>query len=368
MIQVKYPKIECPEYEERYLNIFDISIIQKEWDKLRGNNIKLQQFPKSLKRILLADYRKLVNIYIKYKKIRNLLDDNSVIVEIEKIFNYDSWCDSIAMYFMDSKNGFHFSTCHYCNMAYVNAYDVDEEKDALFFLNTASDDELKNKLDTKSQKSINRYKQARPYTNEEDFNRVAESLRCKPDKFDRTFRKEIAMRRQFDIDHVLPKSICPLVALSLYNFVPSCQVCNSKLKKTRVLGKYGVPNLKLSPTSDMYEFENKVKFRLLPKTVCDFSSSLTDKKEQYQLDLDTSSDSDYEYNVALFKLRERYDYHKSEALHWLEIKNRYTDARIKMIAKVLNFNFNKIKEDIFQFALDESYHRVFAKMKKDILG
>lgn len=37
-------------------------------------------------------------------------------------------------------------------------------------------------------------------------------------------------RRQFDLDHFLPKGKCPCVGLSLYNFVPSCQVCNSRIK------------------------------------------------------------------------------------------------------------------------------------------
>lgn len=33
-----------------------------------------------------------------------------------------------------------------------------------------------------------------------------------------------------DLDHFFPKSEYPLFALSLFNFVPSCQVCNSRMK------------------------------------------------------------------------------------------------------------------------------------------
>ena len=33
-----------------------------------------------------------------------------------------------------------------------------------------------------------------------------------------------------DLDHFYPKSLYPFLALSLYNFIPSCQVCNSRFK------------------------------------------------------------------------------------------------------------------------------------------
>ncbi len=36
-----------------------------------------------------------------------------------------------------------------------------------------------------------------------------------------------------DIDHFYPKSIYPIYSLCLFNFVPSCQVCNSRLKASR---------------------------------------------------------------------------------------------------------------------------------------
>ena len=33
-----------------------------------------------------------------------------------------------------------------------------------------------------------------------------------------------------DLDHFYPKSLYPFLALSLYNFIPSCQICNSRFK------------------------------------------------------------------------------------------------------------------------------------------
>ena len=90
----------------------------------------------------------------------------------------------------------------------------------------------------------------------------------------------------------------------------------------------------------------------------------------YVLELDASLDSDYDYNVQLFRLNERYNYHKMEALHWLELKYLYTDAHLAMMANALHdsrFSAKSIKEDIFQTRLDNDHHRVFGKLKKDIL-
>ncbi len=42
-----------------------------------------------------------------------------------------------------------------------------------------------------------------------------------------------------DLDHFFPKSEYPLFALNLFNFVPSCQVCNSRMKLSRFLDENG---------------------------------------------------------------------------------------------------------------------------------
>ena len=48
-----------------------------------------------------------------------------------------------------------------------------------------------------------------------------------------------------DLDHFIPKSVVPFLALSLYNFIPSCQICNSRMKLDE-------------PTIDLSNFENIV--------------------------------------------------------------------------------------------------------------
>jgi hypothetical protein len=77
----------------------------------------------------------------------------------------------------------------------------------------------------------------------------------------------------------------------------------------------------------------------------------------------------YDIFVELFHLRERYEFHKMEGLLWLELKYRYTDSRIAMMANSLHdadFSVRRIKDDIFQRQLDER-ERCFEKLKRDIL-
>ena len=90
--------------------------------------------------------------------------------------------------------------------------------------------------------------------------------------------------------------------------------------------------------------------------------------DDYELEMDINN-PDYEIFVDMFHLRERYRFHKMEALFWLEMKCRYTNSRIQMMANSLrdtSFSFKRIKDDIFQSKLDK-IERCFEKLKKDIL-
>ena len=44
------------------------------------------------------------------------------------------------------------------------------------------------------------------------------------------YEKDDEERTTADLDHFYPKSLYPFLALSLYNFIPSCQICNSRFK------------------------------------------------------------------------------------------------------------------------------------------
>ena len=48
-----------------------------------------------------------------------------------------------------------------------------------------------------------------------------------------SFEEHDDKRTTADLDHFYPKSLYPFLALSLYNFIPSCQICNSRFKGSK---------------------------------------------------------------------------------------------------------------------------------------
>ncbi|WP_235044695.1 hypothetical protein [Fusobacterium hwasookii] len=48
-----------------------------------------------------------------------------------------------------------------------------------------------------------------------------------------SFEENNDKRTTADLEHFYPKSLYPFLALSLYNFIPSCQICNSRFKGSK---------------------------------------------------------------------------------------------------------------------------------------
>ena len=83
--------------------------------------------------------------------------------------------------------------------------------------------------------------------------------------------------------------------------------------------------------------------------------------------------------IDFFHLTERYNYHKVEALRLMDLKERYTDARILELARVMLGNSSaevsvdaikvvtQIKHDIFSTQFIHTFHRTFGKLHDDII-
>lgn len=368
MRKMEYPK--GGKYKQTYLNIFsaELAQMQNDWDAMqKAYPLELGYIHSKLEDVLTASYAELAGWYIQFKQLP-LATRDAINTRLKPIFDYDKWSFEIAEYFKNPANGFNISSCHYCDMAYINAFKVDPDADGLYFLNTAADDELQ-KL-TKSVPRIAYVKGQRPYNSRADYDRVAGYLRWSVNKWDRTFKPNYKYRHHFDLDHVLPKAEFRLVGLSLYNLVPSCQICNQKLKRSRTIGINGVPKVKLSPTSPTFDCSTNVEFHVLPKAgVMAGKLRPTLNPQEYDLQID-AKDPDYDDFIKLFKLEERYQQHKGVALYWLEMKTKYSDARINMMAKSLDhrsFSFFRIKSDIFQNDLYNSGSMNFSKLREDML-
>lgn len=314
-----------------YPNIFDKSLkLQIRWALLRKKLLKLDSsfssiLPIQVNDLLVMEFEGLADIYDKFIAL-NLRNTDHLIDDAKALFAYENytdrnknhWCEmrtEIVAFFLDPKNGFNIHTCHYCDMAYINAYTLGKQN-----------------------------------------------------------------KTQFDLDHVLDKGRCPILGLSLFNLVPSCPICNGpRIKGKKLLYKDPRIRKKLSPTSFLYDFEGIVTIEVHNILGNCSTVGFEERMEEYELRFNTSLDPDYEEVVNAFHLKERYGYHKCEALRLLDLKERYTNARIVEIARlILGIDSNstqlerepyitQLKRDIFSIEFNSRFHRCFGKLQEDML-
>lgn len=171
----------------------------------------------------------------------------------------------------------------------------------------------------------------------------------------RTEKGEKVMRPQFD--HWFPKSKFPLLALSFYNLIPSCSVCNSSTK--------GDTLFELSTHYHPYDKDIMDKFTFS----YDHFKSLDEYKIKISHDYgDTKAYKTFEdLNMATI-----YNAHTSELKDLLTIKKKYTKNYIDTIQKAYPSS-GLSYEETYRLVFGTSYknkdfhHRPFSKFKKDIL-
>ena len=166
-------------------------------------------------------------------------------------------------------------------------------------------------------------------------------------------------KNKFTLDHYYDKSTYSYLALSLYNFVPSCYACNSKLKGTKEFKN-------LSPSSTKFDFDQKVKFKLYLTNSC---KDLNIKaKENIDIKLKERYSNEYEKYIEVFKLNERYQAHKDIVFEMIQNAELYPESRLKELQDLTGIPYQTIRKDIFKLIDDEVSLSTepFSKLKKDI--
>ena len=280
MRKVNYPA-DMSKLLAGYLKLFPVNDMQKIWKSIRDDlkaAINSPNFdtiyPNIIKDILIADYPKLVDIYIDYCNNRNnrRISDN-IDTRLKELFNYSGdnqgkFQPAIAKFFMQHADELNIHVCHYCELSYVNAYGLKNMyKSFREFLNNADDREIRRIIRGSDGKALseNTYRKIFSIRDEgiknekklkDMFDGIHPAWKKGKKKSDDVMNK---LHNHFDLDHFLPKSKCPIVGLSFKNFVPSCSVCNEKLKRDDMLGNLNRDDLlRLSPTSDLYDFDENV--------------------------------------------------------------------------------------------------------------
>lgn len=147
-----------------------------------------------------------------------------------------------------------------------------------------------------------------------------------------------------DLDHFYQKSTYPLFALSLFNFVPSCQICNSRMKgskETKTLYPYeeGMDEFHFRCMPKDSEYDDLVDLWLANKTndpnkLCDLY------KLQLVYDSDDNTDKEHIERIngsrEVFCLDEVYQTHVDAAINeMLKIRIYYSGDYAKYACKTL---------------------------------
>ena len=158
-----------------------------------------------------------------------------------------------------------------------------------------------------------------------------------------------------EIDHFYPKSIYPFLAMSFYNLIPSCPICNHT-KKDKDSYKLGLKN--------PYDYKNeKFKLTYSPSSV-EFSQIESQKYDFNSFDIKFET---INKNIEVFKLEELYKQHKDIVLELLMKKAYYPKSYIE---ELKNFGFSE--DEVYRYLLcnykkEEDLHkRPLSKLIKDI--
>ncbi len=177
--------------------------------------------------------------------------------------------------------------------------------------------------------------------------------------FINVYSKKKRKKNKFTLDHYFDKFTYSYLALSLYNFVPSCYTCNSKLKGTIEFNN-------LSPTSKKYNFNEKVRFKIKLSSNCKHLD-IKDKTD-IDLELKESYSKDYKDFIEKMFLNERYEVHKDLVFDMIKKAELYPESRLKELQNLTGMPFQQIKKDIFNL-IDENEDlskKPFSKLIKDI--
>lgn len=132
---------------------------------------------------------------------------------------------------------------------------------------------------------------------------------------------------------------------------------------------------KLSPSSLDYDYNKNVKIKVFPRknssnVLWHYTLSFTDNIDNYELEFIDIDENEYYSRVTnAFKLKERYNYinNKAEALYLLDLKKKYPMTKLQSMSRLLKISVGELEEVIFHKKADLRFHRLFGKLKDDIL-
>lgn len=154
-------------------------------------------------------------------------------------------------------------------------------------------------------------------------------------------------------DHFYDKKRYPYLAISLYNLIPSCKICNSDFKGSQEMSMRDFVHPYIEG------FGSQVKFTIVPKREATDQSydvtSLLGSNNEFHIDIRyLSIDPDFnrraENNIDLFKIKDLYNFHKEEVRELLQKSQYYTEDYIDILISQSGNLFNS-REEVIRFVI-----------------
>ena len=168
-----------------------------------------------------------------------------------------------------------------------------------------------------------------------------------------------------DIDHFIPKNPTtgnPTLQLDLMNLVPSCGICNEKLKRDKPFSREN----NIHPYYD--DFDNIMTFHI---NICDidylseqnFDIKLKPKESVHSNDIIKAQN-----NISVFKLKERYQFHKDTVVEIFKRITFYNSSKQNEILEILGNTDTINVSFLFPEKCCDINNTSLGKLKKDIIN
>nr|WP_294992766.1 hypothetical protein [uncultured Sediminibacterium sp.] len=163
-------------------------------------------------------------------------------------------------------------------------------------------------------------------------------------------------RPQFD--HYFDKKENPLLALSFYNLIPSCSICNSSIKGTHKMDLHDYTHPYIDNTLSNIRFTYKYSAK---------------SKSGLRIEVVTPTPSKAKNTISAFAIEEVYNSHIGELLDLLKTKQYFSDRYLSILKSNLLKDVIVSKEDLYRIVFGTEYNEInfinrpFSKFKSDIL-
>lgn len=187
-------------------------------------------------------------------------------------------------------------------------------------------------------------------------------------QFTYTIRKPAKTRPHFD--HFYSKSDHPYFALSFYNLIPACYVCNSSLKGSSVFKDSTHLHPFLAGFETLYQFRTNIKDTDFVVDKKDFNLTLDECKSA-----DKTLASKAQKNIEDFALEVRYERHKDIAGELIKKAYFYNNTTIKELFESYQPGGHSLfssEAEIIELLMgnrmtvERLHERIFSKLTRDV--